>query len=172
MEEGTARLNLNRKQLLEHFGDLSNAGGVEWSARDQRLSRDAVVEGYNAGEAELVAAAYEAGQKAQDAKTMEGMQALSYISKAQTERVRGLMTQINQFAPVLAKIHVAKGVEVLSPDVDKLPDAWRDWWYRAATGASETKELGKLHRYAMEQVARGGTPTSPAPMGNDQQEEG
>ena len=93
--------------------------------------------------------------------------------------MKAVFDTVSSFAPVLAKLHVAKGVEQMSTQVESLPPEWQSWFYETSVGASRLtgageaqRELGRLYAYAQKQTEAGGTPGSPAQFGTSTSSEG
>jgi hypothetical protein len=179
MEEGTAKLNLEKRRAGMAMRDLAANMPGQQSARDMRAINDAIADAYMGSEAELVAAANAAGVAAQDKAITVGMQALQTVAQIQTSRMKAVFDTVTSFAPVLAKLHVAKGVEQMSTQVESLPPEWQSWFYENSVGASRLtgageaqRELGRLYAYAQKQTEAGGTPESPAQFGASTSSEG
>ena len=179
MEEGTAKLNLEKRRAQNAMFNLAATMQGQQSARDMRSINDAIADAYMGSEAELVAAANAAGTAAEDKAITLGMQAIQTVSQIQTSRMKAVFDTVSSFAPVLAKLHVAKGVEQMSTQVESLPPEWQSWFYETSVGASRLtgageaqRELGRLYAYAQKQTEAGGTPGSPAQFGTSTSSEG
>ena len=155
-EEGQAQLNRSEQRSRALQEDIAAAGG-DTDVRRQVQIRDAASRALQEGDAQLEAAARELQQRVTSEKIAEYRSALSYMDQSDNARMQGVFNALQGLAPIAAQLDVNRGMNVLSEDIDKLPDEYQDMFARLSFNAKNRDELARAYAYVSRRAASAGS---------------
>lgn len=146
MDRGRASLNRRTDIGREMQEDIAaSAGNVDAGA--QQDIRNAMMNAFTVGEAELEANATALGLEAAKEKTAMYNSAVAYVSQIFTARMQAVEGVLKGIAPIAAQYGVNQGIEVMSDDIAKLDPQYQDMFYNLSSGAKDQTELAKAYAY-------------------------